>query len=61
MDAADRLALDPFPPGSKRLVAQDSLYRIRVGDYRVIYDVLHAEVRVIILKVGHRKDIYRER
>jgi len=48
---------NPRPPDSKKLVGSDS-YRIRIGNYRVIYDI-HDEVLVIlVLKVGHRKNVY---
>lgn len=55
--AIDRLASDPRPPGCKRLTNQ-RCYRIRVGDYRVVYDVEDAVLRVLVLKLGHRRDIY---
>jgi mRNA interferase RelE/StbE len=57
-DAVDRLAEDPFPPGVKKL-AGESGYRLRVGDYRVIYDVSHRELIVLVVRVGHRPDVYR--
>lgn len=50
---------NPFPSGVKKLVTADG-YRIRVGDYRIVYDVLEDLVLVKILKVGHRKDIYKK-
>lgn len=49
---------NPFLPGYKKLIAKDG-YRIRVGDYRIIYDVLETEKIVRVYKAGHRKDIYR--
>ncbi len=49
----------PFPPGSRGLTGHDDVYRIRVGVYRVLYSVINAQLIVIILKVGHRKDVYR--
>ena len=55
----DALAEDPFPAGVRKIVGEDNAYRIRVGDYRVVYEV-HASVLVIlILRVGHRSDVYR--
>jgi mRNA interferase RelE/StbE len=57
--AIDGLAGDPFPPGVRKLQGEEHAHRIRVGDYRVIYDVLQEEVVVLVLRVGHRKDIYR--
>jgi len=49
---------NPFPIGVTKLVTRDA-YRIRVGDYRIIYDVFQDLVLVKILKIGHRKDIYK--
>jgi len=53
------LADDPFPRGSRKLVGYQDVFRIRVGVYRVIYDVAEAQLVIIILKIGHRKDVYR--
>ena len=53
------LAVEPLPHGSQKLAGSERTYRIRVGDYRVIYEVC-TEVRVIeIQRVRHRKDVYR--
>ncbi len=52
------LALDPRPPGSKKLRGYTDRWRIRVGDYRVIYDVFDKELRVLVVKIGHRSDVY---
>jgi mRNA interferase RelE/StbE len=53
--AIRRLAEDPRPHGSKKLVGQES-YRIRVGDYRVVYMISDKTVTVTIVRVRHRKD-----
>jgi mRNA interferase RelE/StbE len=53
------LARNPRPPGAKKLRGQDDRYRIRVGDYRVIYEVDDAQLLILIVEVGHRKDVYR--
>jgi mRNA interferase RelE/StbE len=56
-----RLADDPRPRGCRRLAVRDDRWRIRVGDYRIIY-VVDDEARVVtIAEVGGREDIYRER
>lgn len=55
----DKLAEDPFPPGSKKLVGSQHMYRIREGDYRVVYDVLAQQVLIEVIRVGHRSDVYR--
>lgn len=54
------LADDPRPPGSTKLSGEDS-YRIRVGDYRIIYTIQDDRLIVLIIDVGHRRDIYRRR
>jgi mRNA interferase RelE/StbE len=54
----DTLKLNPNPPGVQKLSAVDDLYRIRIGDYRVIYQVEHQVLLILVLKIGNRKDIY---
>ena len=53
------LAREPRPLGSEKLSGREDLYRIRVGRYRVVYTVGDAELTVLIVRVGHRKDVYR--
>jgi mRNA interferase RelE/StbE len=55
----DRLAEDPFPVGAKKLHGEEPFYRIRVSDYRVIYKVEADELVVIVVKIGHRREVYR--
>lgn len=56
--AVDKLSNNPFPSGFKKLSGQKDLYRMRVGDYRVIYQFSAGKLTILIVKVGHRKDIY---
>lgn len=58
--AIDKLADNPKPIGIKKLKdSSEDLYRIRVGDYRVIY-AINEGIRIVnILRIGHRKDIYK--
>ena len=53
-----QLEQDPFPKGVIELHGEDS-YRIRIGDYRVVHDVDASAQTVTVLRVAHRKDIYR--
>lgn len=53
------LADNPRPRGAKKLEGEDELYRIRVGDYRVIYQVQDKALIVLVVKIGDRKEIYR--
>lgn len=55
----DRLAEDPFPAGARKLHAEEPFYRMRVGDYRVIYQVSTDQLVVIVVKIGHRREIHR--
>lgn len=52
------LAYDPFPVSSKSLKNRND-YSMRVGDYRVLYEVNGVVLKVYVLKVGHRKDVYK--
>ncbi len=52
------LSNNPFPPGYKKLKGFKNLYRIRSGNYRVIYSILHHELIIEVLKIGHRKNVY---
>lgn len=54
------LADDPRPVESKRLVAEGELLRIRVGAYRIVYRVEDDALLVLVLKLGHRRDVYRD-
>ena len=58
--AIQSLALDPFPGGCRKLSGERSTYRVRQGNYRVIYEIDGRKLRILILKVGHRKDVYKK-
>jgi len=51
------LASEPRPPGSKKLSGQEK-YRIRQGDYRILYLIEDGELVIVVVKVGHRRDVY---
>ncbi|MDA3872615.1 MAG: type II toxin-antitoxin system RelE/ParE family toxin [Kiritimatiellae bacterium] len=53
------LADEPRPPDCKKLT-NDASYRVRIGNYRVVYDIKDEVLLVLIVKVGHRKEIYRK-
>jgi mRNA interferase RelE/StbE len=55
----ERLADDPRPHGGKKLSGADRTYRIRIGDYRVVYEIEYAVLLVLVIRVAHRKDVYR--
>lgn len=53
----DKLKKDPHPPKSKKL--DKNVYRVRSGDYRIIYSVYEKKILICVLKVGNRKDVYK--
>lgn len=50
---------DPLPPGVKKLKNSDGLYRVRVSDYRIIYRIEQEILTVLVVKIGHRREVYR--
>jgi len=57
-DAIEALSHDPRPPGCRKLAGTSNRYRVRVGDYRIIYSVDDGTVTVLVLVVGHRREVY---
>jgi mRNA interferase RelE/StbE len=53
------LARDPRPPGCEKLVGSAERYRVRQGVWRIVYEVLDKVLVVVVVKVGHRRDIYK--
>ena len=53
------LAGNPRPVGCRKLSGYDDIYRIRIGNYRAIYEIDGKRIIVVILKIGHRKEVYR--
>jgi mRNA interferase RelE/StbE len=61
LKAISLLANEPRPHGVKKLSGYEHVYRIRVGDFRVLYEIDEHRILIIILKIGHRREIYRGR
>jgi len=57
--AMESLSRNPRPSGVKKLTGLDDLYRIRVGDYRIVYQIHDDRLLVLVVKVGHRREVYR--
>ena len=55
----ESLASDPRPSGVRKLVGSEQLYRVRVGSYRIIYEIRDDVLIIVIVRVAHRKDVYR--
>jgi mRNA interferase RelE/StbE len=58
-DAVEGLATNPRPPGFIQLAGGAGECRIRVGQYRIIYDIKDDELVILILRIGHRREVYR--
>ena len=59
LQAVEMLAVNPYPSGSRKLRGAQHTFRIRVATYRVVYTVASANLVIEIIRVGHRKEIYR--
>ena len=55
----EKLEKDPRPPGVEKMEGDESTYRIRMGEYRIVYEIRDKVLVVLVLKVGHRREIYR--
>ena len=55
----DGLAADPRPPGAKKLQGESDLFRLRCGNYRIIYSIEDVKLVVLVIRIGHRRDVYR--
>jgi mRNA interferase RelE/StbE len=58
LDAIANLATNPRPAGCKKLKGRDG-FRLRVGNYRILYDIYDTELVVDVIALGHRKEVYR--
>jgi mRNA interferase RelE/StbE len=59
-EAIAQLASDPRPAGVVKLSGEEGLYRVRGGDYRAIYQIHDERLLILVVKVGHRREIYRD-
>ena len=59
IEAVEALSEDPLPDGCTKLAGSQHIYRIRVGDYRVIYEVIGRVLIIEVLRVAHGKNVYR--
>jgi mRNA interferase RelE/StbE len=57
--ALEELEPDPRPKDAVKMVGSDSTYRVRVGDYRIVYEIVDRILFVYVVRIAHRKDVYR--
>jgi mRNA interferase RelE/StbE len=58
-DKLKKLGNNPRPPHCKKIQGSENLYRLRSGIYRILYQVFDDKVLVIVIRIGHRKDVYK--
>lgn len=58
VDRIRQLAADPRPPGAEKLSGEEK-YRVRQGNYRILYAIGDADTSVLVVRIGHRRDVYR--
>ena len=59
VEAVEQLSQNPCPHGVEKLSGSEHAYRIRLGDYRVVYEVVAESKLIEVQRVRHRKDVYR--
>ncbi|MFV1969257.1 MAG: type II toxin-antitoxin system RelE/ParE family toxin [Pirellulaceae bacterium] len=59
-DTIDSLEDDPRQPTAKKLQGAENLWRVRVGDYRILYEIEAAKYVVLVIRIAHRKEVYRK-
>lgn len=55
----EELTEEPLPPGAEKLTGQER-YRLRQGAYRILYEIVHETLLVTVVKVGHRRNVYKD-
>lgn len=50
---------DPRPPGVVKMAGPEDVYRVRAGDWRIVYAIRDRELVVIVIRIGHRREVYR--
>jgi mRNA interferase RelE/StbE len=60
LKAIEGLSDEPYPSGVRKLVGSEYTYRLRVGNYRIVYSVIASKSVIEIIRVRHRKDVYKQ-
>ncbi|MEW6868076.1 type II toxin-antitoxin system RelE family toxin [Trueperella pyogenes] len=60
LSAVEALAANPHPQGSRKLVGEQRAWRIRIGEYRIIYEIFDDSLTVTVVRAAHRREVYRK-
>ena len=58
-DAIDALMMNARPPGCVKLAGDEDVWRVRVGDYRILYEIYEGRLTVLVIRIAHRREAYR--
>jgi mRNA interferase RelE/StbE len=58
-NAIDALTVNPRPPGCVKLAGEENVWRVRVGDYRILYEIHEGRLVVLVIRIAHRREAYR--
>lgn len=61
LGAVEELEVDPRPSGVVKLEGEDALYRVRSGDYRIVYQIEDNVLRVLVIKIANRREVYKKK
>ncbi|MBI4558109.1 MAG: type II toxin-antitoxin system RelE/ParE family toxin [Candidatus Hydrogenedentes bacterium] len=61
LEAVKELSKDPYEPGTRKLVGTDRTFRFRVGDHRIVYNIGVSLREIEIVRVAHRREVYRSK
>lgn len=59
LDRIEALAANPRPPQATKLVGEDVAWRLRVGNYRVIYEIHDKQLLIVVIRAAHRREVYK--
>jgi mRNA interferase RelE/StbE len=59
VDAIDALTANPRPPGCVKLAGDESVWRVRVGSYRILYEIHEGRLVVLVIRIAHRREVCR--
>ncbi len=60
INSVEKLSNNPYPKGCRKLKGAEFTYRLRIGNYRIVYSIQQSELIIEIVKIGHRKKIYKK-
>lgn len=60
LNEIEKLSLEPYPKNHKKILGTEHIFRIKIGNYRVIYSIENGRLLIEIIRVRHRKEVYRK-